>query len=399
MASYDEIVETGVIIADTSETLNEVQDEYKQAFNDSNLETDPSTPQGVLIVGETSSRQTAIRRNAALANQINPNIAGGIFLDAIWKFNGGERDDASKTIVSNVTLTGVPGTTIPVLSKAETGSGDVFETLSTVQLNGGGEALVNFQSEQDGPIPCSAGQLTTVVSDVIGWETVNNSQDGVLGGNEQSDVSARRERRQTIALQGRSLTEAISSNVRFVDGVESLRILENKTPNPVIIENVNLIANSIWICVDGGTDTDIAEAINEAKSGGCGYNGAVAVVVQDPTSMQPITINFDRPTEVPVLIRATVTLVGSVTNAETAIRNAILDYANGLIDNFEGFTVGNNVSPNQISQAIGAVIDGVFINSMEVSLDAPINYVFTEIPLEIFEQASTQSGDITVNIL
>ena len=398
MAQYKYIEETGVIVFDTADTRTEVEDEYKAAFEDSDLDTDASTPQGVLITGETSSRNDVGRNNAALANQINPNLAGGVFLDAIWKFTGGERSGPERTLVESVTVSGVPGSNIPALSKAQTPAGDIFESLSTVTLDGVGMGSVDFRSQEFGPIPCDSGQLSIIVSGVVGWETVNNTQDGIQGEDKQSDVSARRERQETIGLQGRSLTEAVFSNVRAVDGVTSLQFLENETSSPVVKENVNLAPHSIWVCVDGGSDQDVAESLNEAKTGGTGYNGSVSVVVTDPYSNQDNTVIFDRPTDVPVLIRTTVSLTGAITNPEATIRQAILDYTQGLIDNFEGFIVGNNVSPNQISQAIGTVLDGVFINSMEVSLAAPISYQPTEIDLEIFEQASIQLSDISVTI-
>ena len=83
MADYQYIDTTGVIVPDTATIQSEVEGEYKAVFGQ-DLVVTPNTPQGVLITAEVAARSNVVRNNAALANQINPNLAGGVFLDAIW---------------------------------------------------------------------------------------------------------------------------------------------------------------------------------------------------------------------------------------------------------------------------------------------------------------------------
>ncbi len=87
---YNYIEPQGVIVTDTTgEILNEVINEYQNAFGQDliaptiNNPQSFSTPQGLLITSETLARQSVVDNNALLANQINPNVSGGIFLDAI----------------------------------------------------------------------------------------------------------------------------------------------------------------------------------------------------------------------------------------------------------------------------------------------------------------------------
>src|SRR5262249_35563379 len=155
--------------------------------------------------------------NAALASQINPNVAGGVFLDAIMALTGMQRTPATRTLVTNVTLTGIASTVIPAGTLAATSAGDQFQSVSTVTLNPSGTPNVNFQSVQTGPIPCAGSALNTIVSSILGWETVTNNASGTpasvttLGTTTQSDQAARALRANTLAFQGVSLAEAITS--------------------------------------------------------------------------------------------------------------------------------------------------------------------------------------------
>src|ERR1700753_1714778 len=109
--SYQYILPTGTVVPDTSGLLSDVQSEYRAVFG-ADLIVTPDTPQGVLIAAEALARTEVVNNNAALANQINPNIAGGVFLDAIGFLTGIQRTAATSTVVPNVTLSGVPGTVI-----------------------------------------------------------------------------------------------------------------------------------------------------------------------------------------------------------------------------------------------------------------------------------------------
>src|ERR1700710_2603675 len=106
---YEYLTQNGVIVADTAALLADTQGEYQSVFG-ADLVVTPDTPQGVLITAEALARAEVVNNNAALANQINPNIAGGIFLDAIMWLTGMQRTPQTKTLVPEVILFGVEGT-------------------------------------------------------------------------------------------------------------------------------------------------------------------------------------------------------------------------------------------------------------------------------------------------
>ena len=176
--AYEYLTSTGAILADTSDLLAEVQSEWQATFA-SDLVVTSDTPQGVLIAQETQARSNVQQNNALTANQLNPNLSGGIFLESICAFLGLQRQGASPTVVPNVTVTGVSGTVIPIGSQAYTSGGQYYETTVAVTIPSGGSTTVNFQCTQTGPIACAPTTLTHIAANsaVLGWETVSNSSE------------------------------------------------------------------------------------------------------------------------------------------------------------------------------------------------------------------------------
>lgn len=392
MADYQYIDSTGVIVPDTSDLLVEVQNEYKVAFG-ADLVVTPDTPQGVLITAETLARTNTVNNNAALANQINPNVAGGPFLDAILALTGMQRTPATQTLVTGAILAGVASTVIPAGTQAKTAAGDLFATLSNVVLGMDGTAVVNFSSIEFGPIPCGAGDLDMIVTNVLGWETVTNPSAGVPGATTQSDVGARALRLNTLAFQGVSLPEAITSALYNTPGVQSLFFQENIAATTQTINGISMTGHSIYVCINGGSDLDVASCLLENKSSGCAWVGGTSVDVIEPASGQTYTVLFDRPDPIGILVRVTTTN-GDATN----IKTAILNYVNGNIDGETGFVVGSDVSPWELAGAISSQYPQTFITKVEVSYSASISYTTDVLPIAVDEIAITDATSITVVI-
>jgi uncharacterized phage protein gp47/JayE len=396
MAEY--IFTSGVVVPDTGDLLATVQDEFRAAFG-LDLIVTANTPQGVLITAEVLARDAVLRNNAAIANQINPNLAGGIFLDAIWALTGGARLRATPSLIASVTLTGSPGAVIPAGSQASVGvGGPLFESVGDVTIGADGTAAIAFQSVDLGPVAAPADELNTIVSGVLGWESVNNPAPAVLGLARESDLAARARRRNTLALQGTSLAEAILSNVWDVPGVSSALLRENFTNAPVVIEGTNLAPNSIFVCVDGGADDDVAGAIFAKKSLGCNWNGGTIVNVTEPASGQVYPVRFQRPELVPIFMKLTVRAGSSVSEPAQAVRDAVLAYANGSITGEEGFDIGGDVSAFEIAGAVNITVPAIYVAQVVIGTD-PGALSANAIPITIAQRATILEGDIQVEFV
>lgn len=401
---YEYLEPQGVIVPDTSSTLAEVQSEWQQALG-ADLIVTADTPQGVMITAETLARNNVIKNNAALANQINPNIAGGVFLDAIISLTGVQRNAQTPTSVTNVTLSGVVGTVLPVGTQAQTAAGDLFQLVSQVTIPSGGTTLGNFQSIDDGQIPCGDGALNQIVTAILGWETITNNQEGspasitTLGTTTQSDQAARAFRLNTLAFNGISLAEAITSALYATEGVRSLTFQENIAATTQTINAIVMVPHSVYACVQGGTDLAVASALLENKSSGAAWNGGTNVPVIEPASGQTYAVLFDRPTPVNVYVKVT-----TPNGNEDQIVQSVIDYMNGLVSiqnqngtqqTLPGFVTGADVSPFDLASAIVAENPGIYITSVQLSID---DSTFTTDPVVIGvnQVAFTQASYVSV---
>lgn len=235
---------------------------------------------------------------------------------------------------------------------------------------------------------------------MLGWETVTNNASGnpasvtTPGATTQSDQAARALRQNTLAFNGISLAEAITSALYNVPEVTSLTFQENVSASTQTINGISMVGHSIYACVDGGSDLAVAAALLENKSSGCAWNGGTTVNVVEPASGQVYAVQFDRPARVGILIKVTTTN-GNAAN----ISQAVLDYAAGTINGLAGFVVGADVSPFEIAGAIMSEYPGYYISKVEISLSTGSpSYSTAIIAIGVNQIAQTQSSYITVII-
>jgi hypothetical protein len=404
--AYDYITQTGVVSPDTSDVLTDVQGEWTAAFGD-DLDVsvgDSQTPQGMMIAAEVTARTGVVQANAKIANQINPNLAGGLFLDALCALMGLTRAAATSTQVTNVTLTGVINTNIPAGTRATLGqNGPVFVLQTGVVLandgSGGGIARGVFVAQVPGPTAVAEGALNWPLDSILGWETIVNDNTAVttMGTNQQSDASLRALRNNTLALQGISTREAQISNLFALPNVTSVSFRENITSATAVIDGITLKAHSIWACVDGGDSLAIATSLLDNKTDGADWNGAVPIGVVDPSSGQTYTVLFDRPTYVFIYGAMTIQQGTFTGNLQQVAAQAVADYFAGNIDGFVGLGNGDTVSPFQISAAVSAACPGCRILGCNIGT-VPGSLSPADIAIALNQRAQTTNTAFAITV-
>tara|TARA_R110001606_G_scaffold141321_2_gene280487 strand:- start:17492 stop:18691 length:1200 start_codon:yes stop_codon:yes gene_type:complete len=397
---YNYIQQSGVVIADTSNIKDEVTQEYLINFG-SDLDTKDGTIADILISSDTTARSKTQQVLALFANQINPKIAGGKFLDSIWALTDGERSQATSTTVV-ATIGGIAGTIIHDGSVAVTTDGYRFILVGSINIPVSGSIQANFASETKGSIPCPVNSLTSIGDGgVLGWETINNSSAGVLGVNIQSDISARADRILTLSKVSKGAVNSIISGLYAITDVNSLIFRKNDASTSEVIHNVTLLPKSLYICIDGGGNEEIAKALEEYKSIGCAYNhgGGInqTVTFTSEDTGQPYTVLFDRPNIIPIKIKITVKVGSSAIDTTEEIKNSILEYVNSEVRN-NGFKVGVNISTLELSANV-AVDIGSFVSDCQITKVSVDVFQRETIAIEIYEKPFTSETLIEVVLI
>ena len=390
----------GIIIPDTADVKTEVENEFYSNFG-GDMDLQESTPQGRLVEMETLSRVGVVGICALVANQINLDYATGQFLDAIGAFYGVERKGATHTRVL-ATLTGVSGTIIQAGAFAKTTVGDLFYLENTTEIPASGSITAYFLSSEYGAIPCATGTLTQIISQTIGWETVSNPASASVGSDMESDFDYKK-RIKNARYTGSSLLESIKSNLQLVDNVKSSFVYDNGTGSAITYDGVSIDAHSLLVVVDGGTDSDIAKAIFDKKSAGCGYTAisgqSTTVGAIDGAYGVSYNVIFNRPSVLNIDVSVDVRQNEYTgTDLQGDVKNAVLNWANGGVENVDGLKIGQNVSPFEIASAISEQMPSIYVKRVRVCVHGG-SLSTNELTCTIAQVYAVSESNISVNVV
>ena len=391
--NYTFLENNGIVVADTADIKETIQGEFQNALG-ADLPLEDATPQGRLIDIETDARTSVIENNVLVSNSINFNLAFGIILDA-WGANFGLYREAAKSSSVTATITGVAGTIISNGSQASTQAGDIFYLENTITIPAGGTITATFLSLEKGAIPCPVGSLTKIIDGTLGWETITNTTAAILGNERESDASFKQKFYNAGLFSGSSLIEDYENAIMGIENVISCYVRDNGSSDPETYDTVTIAPHSIYVCVDGGDNTEIATALFKRKSGGSNWTAvsgqSVTVNVIDPTYGDPYSVTFNRPASVNIYVAVTLNAgTSTVEDLQTAVKTAITDYINTL-------KIGNDVILLSLAAAINAAVPGVNLTSLTIGTSAG-SLASSNITIHVKQAAKTTADKITVTI-
>lgn len=322
----------GPVAPETAEVRAAVT-RYWQAAFDNLLNPDMATPQGQLITSETAAIQDKNNQLLHLAQQFDPANAEGRFQDALAAIYFIERQPARSTVVmcectglAGVTIPGADTSTEPALVRDD--AGNEFFCQSTTVIPASGTVLVPFAAQEAGPVEVEANAVTTIVTVIAGWDTVNNPEAGATGQNEEGRRAFELRRHDSVALNSRSMLASVYAEVANSDGVIDVLARQNRGDTPKTEGGITMGPHSIYISAVGGQDADIARAIYNSVSGGCDYNGNTAVKHTDPVTGAVETVLFERPAELPftITVRLRANAATPSTIAQLVRENILADF-------------------------------------------------------------------------
>jgi uncharacterized phage protein gp47/JayE len=343
---------TGFTAPAESAILAGVQADFNAAFSATLNFTNPSTPQSQLATSMAAIIGNTYNTFGFLAQQFDPAYAVGRNQDALGRIYFITRIPGAATVVT-CTVSGLPGTVIPVGALAQDTAGNIYSCTAQVQIGISGSASTTFANQVTGPIACPPGTLTTIYQAVGGWSAVTNPLAGVTGTNVESRYSFESRRQASVATNAVGIVPAVRGAVLAVPGVLDAYVTENVSSTPQTVGGVTLPANSLYVAATGGTAAAVAQAIWSKKSPGCNYYtgaGSTSVVVQDTQSgysppYPSYTVSFVVPAPLAILFGV------SITNSPQVPTNAVAQVQAAIASAFTGQDGG---PPAQIGSVIYA---------------------------------------------
>ena len=284
MASLITIDENGATAASLAEIVAEYERRFRERFGD-DLSLSPQTPQSQIIGISAAITAEVLESIVEAANANSVDHAGGVLLTQLGSILDVERRTATRSRVT-ATLAGVAGTGVLAGSQARTDDGDVFETLADVVLSPTG-VDVNMQAIETGPIAAPAGELTSIVTVIPGWESITNANAGSIGRDGQTDQDYRLIYQSRTGRLAAGVQSAMQASVVEAGATDS-RIEENSTNASVTRQDFTIFGHSIIAVVQSGSDADVERAIETRRGQGIGTMTAIRGGAPDNSNLDSV---------------------------------------------------------------------------------------------------------------
>lgn len=326
--------DTGFYVDEVGDVRADVAAAWTAAFareGEPPLNTEPETPAGQLIDSQTAAVAEKDSELLYLCNMFDPKRSTGVFQDCLGQIYFLTRKGAVPS-QATVTVTGLPGTVIPVAAQIRSVTDDtLWSCTEQVTIPAEGTTTTVFACMTPGAISAAAGTLTRIVTVVAGWDTAVNNTAAAVGNPAESRGAFESRRYASVALNSRSTASAIYARVLQIPDVVSCYVTQNRTSAVQVVDGYILKPHSVYVAVVGGDDDDIARALYDTVSAGCDYNGNTEVEITDPNTGAAEIVAFNRPAEMDVYLRVTLVTDTALTAQQTAqIKQALYNNFYGL---------------------------------------------------------------------
>ena len=389
MAYYAPYIDTTGIHVPTYEDIrDELIASMKQIFGqDIYLADDSQDYQQISIfakkIFDTNSLAVLVYNNRTA------NTAIGTGLDNLCALVGIKRKPATYSMCQ-LTINGEPGT---VIRNGQASDGtNLWDLPETVTIPDNGIITVEATSHEKGYVAALPNTINIVVTPVYGWLGVTNTYQSNPGNDAETDASLRARYAISTQAPADSIFESLLASLKQVAGVTKVRGYENDTG---VADSNGLPAHSVTFVVEGGDNTDIATEIYYKKTPGCYTNGTTAVNLTSPTGNITV-IRFYRPTYKTVYVKVFVKkLTGYNDNYATDIKNAIVEYVNGL-DLAE--TVYRSILWSVAIGQMGSITSPEYsVTDIQTSTDGS-SYSQADISMLFNESAFTETAKVVVEV-
>lgn len=260
----------------------------------------------------------------------------------------------------------------------------IVDHYSAFNISIGGDLIISkvakrlmFSAMETGPNEVPLNTMTTIVTPILGWDSVDNPVPATVGANAETDQELRERFRVSKYLRASNTSDALYSALLELDGVQEVRLYVNDTD---AVDSIGLDPHSFLVLVLGGSDVQLAQVIWKHTPLGIASKGAQEVSVLTNQGNSQI-VRFDRPVYVPLYAELELsTYDGFPTGGEDLIAQALSDYV------ATNQTIGGRVVYSRLfdpaNQIPGHEIVTLKIGTSPGALsETTINMAYNQIPL------------------
>lgn len=364
----------------------EIEDDWKLIFGD-NIDLNPQSGFGQMlgILSEGFSDQWGGQEY--IYNSQYPSTAQKNQLANVVMYNGILKQDATNSTAEE-TIIGSEGTVIPAGSKVSVQStGSVFVTTSEVIIPSSGTISVAMNSEEKGAIEATAGTLTVIETPIFGWTSATNSNDALVGREDETDAELRTRREQSTQALGQNLVDSLFGQLLNIPGVEDAVVISNGTD--AVVDGIP--AHQFLSAVLGGEDDDIAEVVWKNTPQGIKSFGSTTVIRDDDQGF-PQEVKFSRPVDVDIYFKIDITTDANFPGTgEDDIKSDVVDYG------IANFKISDDVILSQFYTPINTT-PGITSIALFIGLSSSPSGTIN-IPIDFAEISRYSTSRVEVNIV
>lgn len=374
----------GIQIQTFDEIFDSLVADYKEIYG-ADIDLSQNTADGQRIAIEAKAIQDAQTAFLELYNSLDVDLSLGEALNRAVKYCGITKRPASySTWDIDVTVSQSTNLNIGYTIKDDSGQEWIKDT---AVLLSAGTTTVTFRAVDLGAVQGLIGstfEQVTVIPTVTGFNAAVSAN---VGTDEETDFELRQRRNKSLENPAFSTIGSLTAKLLNLDNVTDAYVYENKTG--AYNADLDLNAYSIWVVVEGGELTAIAEIMAKSKTSGTPEKGTVtATYTETLPSGLVLTHNFliDRPTYVDVYITVDATRTTANPVDTALIAQNLANIAFNINDPVEAYKLYEPASENTA---------GFFLSNLQISDD---DITFTDGKLDSVNGGKYQIQTINVTV-
>jgi uncharacterized phage protein gp47/JayE len=327
--------------------------------------------------------------------QYDPQNASGVALRGVVQINGINPSYGTPTQLP-IVVRGTAGTVIPAGSKiSSTDGSQIYEVQESVVIPAGGETTTTTLCTEVGANNPAPGTIIQIQTPIFGWNYASNNLATSVGTNADTDTTLHIKQSRATAATSYRQVDAIIAGIMTVPGVTFARLYVNKT---LTTDARGIAGKTMAAVVVGGLDTDIANVLRLKAGSLDNFAGNLSTPIEYVGELGDTeTIDFYRPTEVPIYVSIGITVTESgvyPADAVDQIKQAIVNYAVYDQEGVAGFPPGADVLVSRLYTPINSV-PGFKVDSLQVGKTAE-SLSTSDIAIAWNELATFDASRITI---